>query len=170
MQTLCGAMLLTSRLPVPGEPRDGRSRSGRENAWRRDRRWQEDHRVRVDPVGHTPECGPAARVQRHAPPVTHRGPLPYTSLSVPVYSLVTKGSKEASRNATMNLVTYAIPVSIEPRQFEICLLRSTLSFENFVHHGEGVLQVREPDDCNLMTLTFEYMNIDVEREIGRNRR
>jgi hypothetical protein len=148
MQALLGGVLLTSRLPVPGESRDGRSRSGREKAWSRDRRWQKDHRIRVDPVGNTPECEPAAHVQRHAPSVTHKGPLPYASLSVPVYSLVTKGSKEASRNATMNLVTYAIPVSIEPRQFEICLLRSTLSFENFVHHGEGVLQVREPGDFN----------------------
>jgi hypothetical protein len=156
MQTLCGGVLLTSRLPVPGEARDGRSRSGRERAWSRDLRWQEDHRVRVDPVGHTPECEPAAHVQPHAPSVTQKGPLPYASLSVPVYSLVTKGSKEASRNGTMNLVTYAIPVSIEPRQFEICLLRSTLSFENFVHHGEGVLQVREPDDY--FSVTFEYIN------------
>ena len=88
----------------------------------------------VGPVDHN-----AGRLSQVASP---RAPLPYASLSVPVYSLVTRGSHDGSRNATMNLVTYAIPVSIEPRQFQICLLRSTLSFENFVHNGEGVLQVR----------------------------
>ena len=45
--------------------------------------------------------------------------------------------------ATMNLVTYAAPVSIKPRRFALGLYLGTLSHEYFKSSGHGVLQVND---------------------------
>ena len=45
--------------------------------------------------------------------------------------------------ATMNLVTYACPVSIKPRRFALGLYLGTASHDNFKRTRHGVLQVRE---------------------------
>lgn len=65
---------------------------------------------------------------------------PYTMLSSPVYSLVT--SAEDGSKVTMNLVTYASPVSLKPRMFALGLYDGTLSRENMLSSGRGTLQVR----------------------------
>ena len=95
----------------------------------------------------------------------------YTRLSMPVYSLSTRAPKPATGSssspeeedtalasssqpaappspppvseATMNLVTYAAPVSIKPRRFALGLYLGTLSHEYFKSSGHGVLQVTD---------------------------
>eukprot|EP00752_Nemacystus_decipiens_P001236 g1235.t1 len=61
------------------------------------------------------------------------------ALSVPVFSLATV-NEDGSTN--MNIVTYASPVGIKPEPlWMISLFKSTLSYENFVREGWGVLQL-----------------------------
>lgn len=67
---------------------------------------------------------------------------PLQGLSSPVYSLATNGSTAPGAHATMNLITYCAPMSIEPRYVALGLFKGTLSLENFTSHGTGVLQVR----------------------------
>lgn len=67
-------------------------------------------------------------------------PAPFAALSTPVYSLSTSDSAGGQR--TMNLVTYTSLVSIRPRYYALGLYRGTLSWENMLETGEGVLQVR----------------------------
>jgi flavin reductase (DIM6/NTAB) family NADH-FMN oxidoreductase RutF len=56
-----------------------------------------------------------------------------------VYSLATL-NEDGSTN--MNIVTFATPVSIEPRRvWAVSLYKHTLSRENFEARGGGVLQV-----------------------------
>lgn len=65
---------------------------------------------------------------------------PYYQLSLPVYSLATVGPGGAS--PTMNLVTYAAPISLKPRHYALGLYLNTLSWENMLATRTGVLQVR----------------------------
>lgn len=100
------------------------------------------------------------------------GPPLYTRLSMPVYSLSTRAPKPAMSSssssinpdedaalvaslsrppvsdATMNLVTYAAPVSIQPRRFALGLYLGTLSHEFFKSSGHGVLQVMTACMCD----------------------
>lgn len=64
---------------------------------------------------------------------------PYYQLSLPVYSLATVGPGGAS--PTMNLVTYAAPISLKPRHYALGLYLNTLSWENMLATRTGVLQV-----------------------------
>lgn len=61
---------------------------------------------------------------------------PSAALSVPVYSLVTGGDAP-----TANIVTYASPVSIQPRVIAAGLYRGTLSHENAMRDRRGILQI-----------------------------
>lgn len=72
--------------------------------------------------------------QRPDPPLP-----PYSALSTPVYSLSTLGA--GGSRSTMNLLTYASPISLKPRYYAIGLYTNTLSWENMLSHGYGVLQV-----------------------------
>lgn len=91
----------------------------------------------------------------HAYHATQIPPL----LDVPVYSLSTLGDdhhkRESSSTATtihhgvasstMNILTYASPVSISPhRMWCISLYKGTLSHENFSRERRGVLQLLRP--------------------------
>lgn len=84
----------------------------------------------------------AARAQAHPSP--DPGPL-FSKLSVPVYSLSTASSPDPSSSQgpleTLNLVTYAAPISIQPRRFALGLYIGTLSHDNFRQTNRGVLQV-----------------------------
>ena len=64
---------------------------------------------------------------------------PYYQLSLPVYSLATVGRDGGS--PTMNLVTYASPISLKPRCYALGLYEGTLSRENMLATEYGVLQV-----------------------------
>jgi hypothetical protein len=94
------------------------------------------------------------RMQRCQPPTTHAAadgspstsspsqpPPLYARLTSPVYSLATAGGP-AGAPATLNLVTYASPVAIQPRSFALGLYLGTQSYANMRHHRRGVLQVR----------------------------
>ncbi|CAM9185278.1 unnamed protein product [Pylaiella littoralis] len=73
-----------------------------------------------------------------ASPSLTKQPAP-PALSVPVFSLAT-ANEDGSTN--MNIVTYASPAGIEPeRLWMVSLYKSTLSHENFVREGSGVLQI-----------------------------
>lgn len=75
---------------------------------------------------------------------------PFAGLNTPVYSLATAGP--TGSRATMNLLTYGSPVSIEPRYFALGLLRGTLSWENMLSSGDGVLQVLAKEHSSLFQL------------------
>jgi flavin reductase (DIM6/NTAB) family NADH-FMN oxidoreductase RutF len=77
----------------------------------------------------------------HTPPPPPPDPAkpPYSLLSSPVYSLAT--SDLQGNNHTLNLVTYASPISIVPRFYALGLYRGTLSAENMLATGKGVLQI-----------------------------
>lgn len=73
-------------------------------------------------------------------PDTATDPPPYTLLSTPVYSLVTRS--EDGLKANMNIVTYASPIAIQPqRKYALGLYIGTLSWENMHQTHKGVLQV-----------------------------
>jgi hypothetical protein len=63
-------------------------------------------------------------------------------LDVPVYSLSTLGGSNGSDGkSTMNILTYATPVGIQPnRIWCISLYKGTLSYDNFIRERQGVLQ------------------------------
>lgn len=60
-------------------------------------------------------------------------------LNSPVFSLATVGADGVT---DMNILTYCSPVGIRPtRKWAVSLYRSTLSHQNFVRNGGGVLQL-----------------------------
>jgi flavin reductase (DIM6/NTAB) family NADH-FMN oxidoreductase RutF len=68
-------------------------------------------------------------------------------IDVPTFSLSTRG-KDPSRD-TMNILTYASPISIKPyRMWSISLYKGTLSHENFVRERRGVLQLLAPEHAS----------------------
>ena len=67
-------------------------------------------------------------------------------LDVPVFSLATLGDGPPSGEGTMNILTYASPVSIQPqRMWSIALYKGTMSHENFARERRGVLQMLRPE-------------------------
>lgn len=83
-------------------------------------------------------------------------PPVFSRLSAPVYSLSTSSQLPTNSRATLNLVTYAAPVSIKPRRFVIGLYLGTLSHENFRETGHGVLQVRPPRNTGRSVLCHDH--------------
>eukprot|EP00956_Cyclotella_meneghiniana_P035997 scaffold120053_cov73-Cyclotella_meneghiniana.AAC.4 len=64
-------------------------------------------------------------------------------IDVPTFSLSTRG-KDPSHD-TMNILTYASPVSVKPdRMWSISLFKGTLSHENFSRERMGILQLLTP--------------------------
>ncbi|CAM9269365.1 unnamed protein product [Hapterophycus canaliculatus] len=83
------------------------------------------------------EAARGAAANQESLEITKRTAPP--ALSVPVFSLATL-NEDGSTN--MNIVTYASPVGIEPeRLWMVSLFKSTLTYENFVREGWGVLQL-----------------------------
>lgn len=70
-------------------------------------------------------------------------------IDVPTFSLATSGGdgdKASSSSNTMNILTYASPVSIKPhRMWSISLYKGTLSHENFTKQRRGILQLLRPE-------------------------
>lgn len=79
-------------------------------------------------------------------------------LDVPVFSLSTlggddtdgsTGTKGDGSSSTMNVLTYASPVSIKPhRMWSISLYKGTMSHENFARQRSGVLQLLRPEHAH----------------------
>ena len=99
---------------------------------------------------------------------------PFTLLSSPVYALATS-SPVYSRNPsgtqkTLNLVTYASPISIVPRFYALGLYRGTLSAENMLATGEGVLQILGVQHAPLFSILGKTSgrNVDKHAEIVKS--
>ncbi|CAM9351394.1 unnamed protein product [Ectocarpus sp. 6 AP-2014] len=89
--------------------------------------------------------------KHHAPP----------ALSVPVFSLATV-NEDGSTN--MNIVTYASPVGIEPeRLWMVSLFKSTLSYENFIREGWGVLQLLQRNHAPLVPILGQSGGRDTDK-------
>ncbi|CAB1117740.1 unnamed protein product [Ectocarpus sp. CCAP 1310/34] len=89
--------------------------------------------------------------KHHAPP----------ALSVPVFSLATV-NEDGSTN--MNIVTYASPVGIEPeRLWMVSLFKSTLSYENFIREGWGVLQLLQRNHAPLVPILGQSSGRDTDK-------
>lgn len=73
-------------------------------------------------------------------------------IDVPTWSLSTKTSSnndDTDAISTMNILTYASPVAIQPyRMWSISLYKGTLSHENFVKERRGILQLLRDDDID----------------------
>ena len=124
----------SSPLP-PGRSVGNRARSAAEPPARlRQRCRQQRRRKRMGAA--TPVAAAGEHQPAQAPPPP---PPPYSQLSLPVYSLATAGPSGAS--PTMNLVTYASPISLQPRRYALGLYRGTLSWQNMLATRTGVLQV-----------------------------
>eukprot|EP00887_Chlorella_sp_A99_P005542 scaffold1.g5542.t1 len=84
---------------------------------------------------------PASDAASPAGSAAEAPPLPpYSALSIPVYSLSTVAPDGSA--ATLNLVTYAAPVSLKPRRYALGLYEGTLSRDNMLATGRGLLQAR----------------------------
>lgn len=94
---------------------------------------------------------------------------PYAQLSVPVYSLSTlpptdaNTSTSSSNIATLNLVTYASPISINPPRYALGLYKDTLSRENMLATGIGVLQLLRKQHAPLFHLLGKTSGRDVDK-------
>jgi hypothetical protein len=94
---------------------------------------------------------------------TDRDPL--SGLTSPVYSLSTNGYGDG--NATMNIITYCSPVSIEPRYLALGLFRRSMSLNNFLGHGRGVLQVQYPSAAIAKTKQLAVSSAFTKVHVGR---
>ncbi|KAL4534178.1 hypothetical protein Ndes2526B_g06946 [Nannochloris sp. 'desiccata'] len=95
------------------------------------------------------------------PPSLDPAKPPYSLLSNPVYSLATSDSQGSNR--TLNLVTYASPISIVPRFYALGLYRGTLSAENMLTTGKGVLQILGTRHAPLFQLLGKTSGRDVDK-------
>ena len=67
---------------------------------------------------------------------------PFTKLSTPVYSLSSRGPPASGGGATLNIVTYASPIAIQPvRKYALGLYVGTQSWQNVRATGRAALQV-----------------------------
>eukprot|EP00877_Chromochloris_zofingiensis_P004067 jgi/Chrzof1/13661/Cz08g07050.t1 len=95
-------------------------------------------------------------------PDTATDPPPYTLLSTPVYSLVTRS--EDGLKANMNIVTYASPIAIQPqRKYALGLYIGTLSWENMHQTHKGVLQILQRQHSPLINLLGKQSGHDVDK-------
>jgi len=103
-----------------------------------------------------------------SPPSLDPAKPPYSLLSNPVYSLVTSDSQGTNR--TINLVTYASPISIVPRFYALGLYRGTLSAENMLTTGKGVLQILATHHAPLFQLLGKTSGRHVDKYAELERR
>lgn len=102
-----------------------------------------------DPAGASVAAQPVEPVEP-AQPAQQQALPPYYALSLPVYSLATVGPNGAT--PTMNLVTYASPISLKPRHYALGLYLDTLSWANMRATRTGVLQVLGEQHATLFEL------------------
>lgn len=92
------------------------------------------------------------------------GGLP--ALSAPVYSLVTRSAPGGGAPGpwALNLVTYAGPVALKPRRaYALGLFEGTLSRENLLREGRGLLQVLREEHAGLVDLLGRQSSRDVDK-------
>ena len=72
---------------------------------------------------------------------------PWNLPSYPVYSLITLDNM-GKKN--MNIMTYVIPVSMQPKHYIIALYENTLSLSNWEYTHSGILQILSHDQSYLV--------------------
>jgi len=78
---------------------------------------------------------------------------PPPPISMPVWSLSSPLSKVPREGTSMNIVTFATPVSVAPpKLWTISLYRNTLTREAFFSSGIGILQLLNPSQKSLVPL------------------
>ncbi|KAI7839064.1 hypothetical protein COHA_007206 [Chlorella ohadii] len=102
----------------------------------------------------------ASQQQPQQPPADKPLP-PYYQLSLPVYSLATVGPDGGS--PTLNLVTYASPISLKPRRYALGLYLNTLSWQNMLATRTGVLQILGEQHAELFELLGRTSGRDVDK-------
>lgn len=107
---------------------------------------------------------PASDAASPAGSAAEAPPLPpYSALSIPVYSLSTVAPDGSA--ATLNLVTYAAPVSLKPRRYALGLYEGTLSRDNMLATGRGLLQILGEQHADL----FELLGRTSGRQVDKVR-
>ncbi len=74
---------------------------------------------------------------------------PWNRVSTPVYSI---SSRDTAGNANMNIITYALPVSLTPNRFIIAVYRPSLTLEILRDQPRFVLQLLGEDQYRLTNL------------------
>lgn len=87
---------------------------------------------------------------------------PYRQLSMPVYSLSTKPAGATGR-PTMNIVTYASPVALQPPMYAIGLYKGTQSWTNWRETRSGLLQILQRHHAELVQLLGKTSARDVDK-------
>ncbi|KAL7527314.1 hypothetical protein ACHAXR_005699 [Thalassiosira sp. AJA248-18] len=88
-------------------------------------------------------------------------------LDVPVFSLSTCGDESPNSKSTMNILTYASPISIKPhRMWSISLYKGTMSHENFSREKKGVLQMLRPEHAHCTGKMEEAATGELIRVLG----
>ncbi len=83
---------------------------------------------------------------------------PWNLPSYPVYSLITEDIQQKSlqiealkqSQKNMNVMTYVIPVSMQPKHYIIALYHGTESLENWQSSHGGILQILSPEHSSLV--------------------
>ncbi len=83
---------------------------------------------------------------------------PWNLPSYPTYSLLTENTSEknsqigmfSENSKNMNVMTYVIPVSMNPKHYIIALYHDTQSLENWQSTHRGILQILSPDHSSLV--------------------
>ncbi len=89
-------------------------------------------------------------------------------IDVPTYSLSTlgvdNGDDGSSVTSTMNVLTYATPISIQPfRMWSISLYKGTITHENWTRERRGVLQLLGPCHAKLIRTLGGSSGRDVDK-------
>ena len=88
---------------------------------------------------------------------------PWSTLSMPVYSLATAPADSAER-PSMNITTYCVPVTIKPTpRFAVALYTHTATARNMLATGRGVLQVLRKQHAGLVPLLGKQSAHDVDK-------
>ena len=91
-------------------------------------------------------------------------PPPYSALSVPVYSLATVPGADSGLRPSMNITTYACPVTIKPtRRMAVALYTHTVTARNMMATGRGVLQILRERHVDLVPLLGKSSADDVDK-------
>jgi hypothetical protein len=83
---------------------------------------------------------------------------PWNLPSYPVYSLITESAEEKYSQTemfsrfprNMNIMTYVVPVSMNPKHYIIALYHGTQSLSNWQSTHRGILQILAPTHSSLV--------------------
>lgn len=86
----------------------------------------------------------------------------YSTLSTPVYSLST--ACPDARSHTLNIVTYASPIAIQPdRMYALSLFKNTMSWKNMLQSKRGVLQILQQKHAVLLDVLGRQSGYNIDK-------